>query len=154
MTQTREALPDLAAMVAYGARIAARVRAGDVIALEGGLGAGKTTLARAILAALGHDGEVPSPTFTIIETYASPPLGVAVVHADFYRLDSPAELTEIGLDEYREGAVLLAEWPDHAGGFGHEPGCLTIALELVGESGAGGRMAIARGGGDWLGRMP
>lgn len=154
MTETREALPDLAAMEAYGARIAAALRAGDVVALEGGLGAGKTTLARAILAALGHAGEVPSPTFTIIETYAAPPLRLAVVHADFYRLEHPAELVEIGLDDYREGAVLLAEWPHNAGGFAHEPGCLAIALELVGESGAGGRMAIARGGADWVGRMP
>jgi tRNA threonylcarbamoyladenosine biosynthesis protein TsaE len=154
VTETREALPDLAAMAAYGARIAARLRAGDVVALEGGLGAGKTTLARAILAALGHAGEVPSPTFTIIEAYASPPLTLPVVHADFYRLESPGELVEIGLDDYREGAVLLAEWPQNAGGFGHEPGCLSIALELVGESGAGGRIAIARGGADWLGRMP
>lgn len=154
MSETRETLPDLPAMHAYGGRIAAAVQAGDVVALEGGLGAGKTTLARAILAALGHSGEVPSPTFTIIETYAAPPLRVAVVHADFYRLGDPAELAEIGLDEYREGAVLLAEWPDHAGGFAHEPGCLSIALEPLGESGEGGRIAIARGGSDWLGRMP
>ncbi|OGS48505.1 MAG: tRNA (adenosine(37)-N6)-threonylcarbamoyltransferase complex ATPase subunit type 1 TsaE, partial [Erythrobacter sp. RIFCSPHIGHO2_12_FULL_63_10] len=61
-------LPDLGAMDALGARIAARLRAGDVVALTGGLGAGKTTLARAIIAALGHGGEVPSPTFTILET--------------------------------------------------------------------------------------
>jgi tRNA threonylcarbamoyladenosine biosynthesis protein TsaE len=147
-------LPDLAAMTAYGTRIAAQLRAGDVVALEGGLGAGKTTLARVILAALGHEGEVPSPTFTIIETYDAPPLRLAAVHADFYRLEHQDELLEIGLDDYREGAVLLAEWPDHAGGFAHEPGCLTIALELVGESGAGGRIAIARGGADWVGRMP
>ena len=154
MTEAREALPDLAAMAAYGARIAARLRAGDVVALEGGLGAGKTTLARAILAALGHQGDVPSPTFTIIETYDAPSLRLPVVHADFYRLAHPDELREIGLDDYREGAVLLAEWPDHAGGFAQEPGCLTLRLELVGESGAGGRIAIARGGADWLGRMP
>ncbi|GAB4476593.1 MAG: hypothetical protein OHK0018_07440 [Erythrobacter tepidarius] len=147
-------MPDLAAMRRYGARIAARLQAGDVVALEGGLGAGKTTLARAILAALGHAGEVPSPTFTIIETYAAPPLRLPVVHADFYRLEDPAELAEIGLDDYREGAVLLAEWPDHAGGFGREPGCLTITLLPAGESGEGGRIAIARGGADWLGRMP
>lgn len=141
-------------MAAYGAAIAAQLRAGDVVALEGGLGAGKTTLARAILAALGHAGEVPSPTFTIIETYDAPPLRLAVVHADFYRLEDPAELEEIGLDDYREGAVLLAEWPTQAGGFGHEAGCLSITLEMVGESGAGGRIAIARAGPDWLGRMP
>ena len=154
MTEAREALPDLAAMAAYGARIAAALRAGDVVALSGGLGAGKTTLARAILAALGHEGEVPSPTFTIIETYAAPPLRLAVVHADFYRLEDPSELAEIGLDDYRTSAVLLAEWPDHAGGFAHEPGCLEITLEPAGQSGEGGRIAIARGGADWVGRMP
>lgn len=154
MSETRTALPDLGAMTAYGARIAANLRVGDVVALEGGLGAGKTTLARAILAALGHAGEVPSPTFTIIETYGSPTLHLPVVHADFYRLEDPSELTEIGLDDYREGAVLLAEWPDHAGGFAHEPGCLTIGLQMVGETGEGGRIAIARGGADWVGRMP
>jgi tRNA threonylcarbamoyladenosine biosynthesis protein TsaE len=154
MSETRTPLPDLAAMAAYGGAIAAQLRAGDVVALSGGLGAGKTTLARAILAALGHTGEVPSPTFTIIETYAAPPLRLAVAHADFYRLEHPSELAEIGLDDYREDAALLAEWPDHAGGFAHEPGCLSVALELVGESGAGGRIAIARGGADWLGRMP
>lgn len=152
--ETRDALPDLAAMAGYGARIAARLREGDVVALDGGLGAGKTTLARAILAVLGHEGEVPSPTFTIIETYAAPPLRIAVVHADFYRLEDPSELAEIGLDDYREGAVLLAEWPQNVGGFGHEPGCLAISLEPVGESGECGRIAIARGGADWVGRMP
>ncbi|HZF45405.1 MAG TPA: tRNA (adenosine(37)-N6)-threonylcarbamoyltransferase complex ATPase subunit type 1 TsaE, partial [Sphingomonadaceae bacterium] len=65
-------LPDLAAMEQLGGRIAARLRAGDVVALMGGLGTGKTTLARAIIAALGHEGEVPSPSFTIIETYDPP----------------------------------------------------------------------------------
>ncbi len=154
MSDVRRPLPDLAAMADYGAAIAARLRAGDVVALTGGLGAGKTTLARTILAALGHPGEVPSPTFTIIETYPAPPLRLPVVHADFYRLEDPCELAEIGLDDYREGAALLAEWPDHAGGFDSEPGCLSINLELVGESGADGRIAIARGGADWLGRMP
>lgn len=154
MTETRAALSDLAATQAYGAAIASRVRAGDVVALTGGLGAGKTTLARAILSALGHTGEVPSPTFTIIETYDAPPLRLPVVHADFYRLRQPDELAEIGLDDYRDGAVLLAEWPDHAGGFEREPGCLSISLELMGESGEGGRIAIARGGADWVGRMP
>lgn len=154
MSATRETLPDLAATGAYGARIAGVLRAGDVVALTGGLGAGKTTLARAILAALGHAGEVPSPTFTIIETYDSPPLRLPVVHADFYRLEDPSERAEIGLDDYREGAVLIAEWPDHAGGFDHEPGCLAITLEPLGVSGEDGRIAIARGGADWVGRMP
>ncbi len=141
-------------MAAYGARIAAALRPGDVVALEGGLGAGKTTLARAILAALGYGGEVPSPTFTIIETYDAPPLRLPVVHADFYRLDEPSQLAGIGLDDYRDGAVLLAEWPQNAGGFSHEPGCLAISLHPKGESGEGGRIAIARGGADWVGRTP
>jgi tRNA threonylcarbamoyladenosine biosynthesis protein TsaE len=154
VNETRDALPDLTAMAAYGARIAKKLRPNDVVAMSGGLGAGKTTLARAILSALGHECEVPSPTFTIIESYDSPALRVPVVHADFYRLENPAELAELGLEDYRAGAVLLAEWPDHAGGFAHEPGCLQITLQPVGETGEGGRLAIARGGADWLGRMP
>lgn len=141
-------LPDLSAVARFGARIAARLRAGDVIALEGDLGAGKTTLARAILGALGHEGEVPSPTFTLLETYDA--LTPRVVHADFYRLLDPAEVEELGLDDYRAGAVLLAEWPDHAGGFAHEAGCLAIRLEKLGQA----RRAIAEGGAEWLGRMP
>ena len=146
----RIALPDLPAMARLGATIAERLRAGDVVALSGGLGAGKTTLARAIIAGLGHAGEVPSPSFAIIETYDSPAVRLPLVHADFYRLSSPAEAEELGLDDYRHGAVLLAEWPDHAGGFAHEPGCLAITLEIADE----GRVAIVEGGADWLGRMP
>ena len=142
------ALPDLAAMDALGSRIASLLRPGDVVALSGGLGAGKTTLARAIIAALGHAGDVPSPTFTIIETYDAldPPL----VHADFYRLERPQDAEEIGLDDYRAGAALLAEWPEKAGGFAHEPACLSITLEILDE----GRIAIVERGQDWLTRWP
>lgn len=148
--KSRHELPDLAAMQTFGAAIARQMRAGDVVALEGGLGAGKTTLARAIIAALGYAGEVPSPTFTIVETYDAPPLTIPVVHADFYRLESPSEVEEIGLDDYREGAALIAEWPDHAGGFATEAACLTIRLETAEQ----GRIAIATLGADWLGRVP
>jgi tRNA threonylcarbamoyladenosine biosynthesis protein TsaE len=140
-------LPNLAAMEAFGARIAPKLRVGDVVALSGGLGAGKTTLARAIIAALGHRGEVPSPSFTIVETYD---LDIPVVHADFYRLERPQEAAELGLDDYREGAALIAEWPENAGGFAREPGCLSIALEIADE----GRKAIVEPGADWLGRLP
>lgn len=143
-------LPDLTATAEFGARIAARLRVGDVVALTGGLGAGKTTLARAIIAALGHTGEVPSPSFAIIETYDPPLVRLPLVHADFYRLERVQEAEELGLDDYREGAVLLAEWPEQAGGFAHEPGCLSIALETA----ETGRIAIVEGGADWLGRLP
>ncbi|MEZ5679763.1 MAG: tRNA (adenosine(37)-N6)-threonylcarbamoyltransferase complex ATPase subunit type 1 TsaE [Erythrobacter sp.] len=142
------ALPDLVAMERFGAQIAALLEPGDVVALSGDLGTGKTTLARAIIAALGHTGEVPSPTYTIIEAYDA--LRIPLVHADFYRLKHPAEVEELGLDDYREGAALLAEWPDHAGGFGHEAGCLAIALKKVGE----GREAVVTPGENWLSRWP
>lgn len=141
-------LPDTEATQALGQRIAALLEPGDVVALTGGLGAGKTTLARAILAALGHEGEVPSPTFTIVETYDPPATRLPVVHADFYRLNDPAEAEEIGLDDYRYNAALIAEWPDHAGGFSHEPACLSIDLEV----GDGTRRALVRPGADWLRR--
>ncbi len=143
-------LPDLPAMQAFGERLATHLQTGDVLALSGGLGTGKTTLARAIIAALGYTGEVPSPTFTLIESYDPPAVRLPLVHADFYRLRSPGEAAELGLAEYRESAALIAEWPEHAGGFAHEPGCLGIQLEIVGE----GRKAIVEGGAAWQSRMP
>lgn len=147
---TTVALPDLAAVERFGAAIAEQLRPGDVIALTGGLGAGKTTLARAIIAGLGHAGEVPSPSFAIIEVYDPPAVRLPLVHADFYRLNDPREAEELGLDDYRSGAALIAEWPEHAGGFGHEPGCLSIALTIADD----GRLAIVEPGADWLGRVP
>ncbi|MFM5954853.1 MAG: tRNA (adenosine(37)-N6)-threonylcarbamoyltransferase complex ATPase subunit type 1 TsaE [Novosphingobium sp.] len=143
-------LPDLAAMERLGARIAVVLRPGDVVALSGGLGAGKTTLARAIIAALGHDGEVPSPSFAIIETYDPPLVRLPLVHADFYRLKHPGEVEELGLDDYRADAALIAEWPEMAGGFAREPGCLALRLETA----EMGRIAIVEPGRDWLGREP
>lgn len=143
-----EDLPDLAAMDTLGRRIAAVLLPGDVIALTGSLGTGKTTLARAIIAACGYSGEVPSPSFTLVETYGdcSPP----IVHADFYRLDRPDEAIELGLADYREGAALIAEWPERAGGFSQEAGCMSLALEPQGS----GRRAIVQPGPAWLGRWP
>lgn len=141
-------LPDLDASQALAQRIAADLRRGDVVALSGGLGAGKTTLARGIIAALGHEGEVPSPSFAIIEVYDPPAVRLPLVHADFYRLEHPSEADEIGLDDYRQGAALLAEWPENAGGFAHEAACLSIRLEST----ENGRRAIVSAGRDWLER--
>lgn len=144
------ALPDLHSTEVFGAYIAGKIKPGDVVSLSGSLGVGKSTLARAIIHALGYKDEVPSPTFTIIETYEPPQVEMPVVHADFYRLNGPAEADELGLDDYREDAALIAEWPENVGGFATEPGCLSIKLEKVRSR----RRAIVEPGADWLGRLP
>jgi len=92
--------------------LAEELRPGDLVTLSGGLGAGKTTLARALIRILARDPglEVPSPTFTLLQGYDLP-CG-PVVHADFYRLGGGQELVELGWDEITEGAVALVEWPE------------------------------------------
>jgi tRNA threonylcarbamoyl adenosine modification protein YjeE len=106
-------LGDLAATDALGARIAAGLGKGDAVALHGDLGAGKTTLARAILRALSVTESVPSPTFTLVQTYETPNL--AVRHYDLYRIQSPREVDELGLEEALEEGAALIEWPENAG---------------------------------------
>ena len=108
-------LDDEAATLALGARIAPLVQAGDVIALFGDLGAGKTTLSRGLLAALGLEGEAPSPTFAIVQPYAPPETRIPVAHIDLYRLDDPEDAEELGLDDLLEDSVLLIEWPERLG---------------------------------------
>ena len=108
-------LPDAAATEAFGASLAAKLRAGDVIALTGTLGAGKTSVARGLLAALGLVGEAPSPSFAIVQPYAPPEVRLPVLHIDLYRIDDPAEMEELGLDEALEDSVLVVEWPERAG---------------------------------------
>lgn len=108
-------LPDEAATLAFGAKLAALVRPGDVIALSGGLGAGKTTLSRGLLAALGLKGEAPSPTFAIVQTYAPPETRIPVAHIDLYRIEEPEEAEELGLDDLRSDHLLLVEWPERLG---------------------------------------
>jgi tRNA threonylcarbamoyladenosine biosynthesis protein TsaE len=119
-------LPDLSATHALAARLAALLRAGDAVLLEGPLGAGKSELARAVLRAAAGDPalEVPSPTFTLVQSYDLP-AGPAH-HFDLYRLDGPAGLDELGWDEAREGIVLV-EWPDRLGALA-PPEALRIAL--------------------------
>ena len=105
-------LPDLGATRMLGARIAASLQPGDAVALAGDLGAGKTTLARAILAGLGVRETVPSPTFTLVQSYDTPRLSVS--HYDLYRLKNEREIDELGLDEALEFGAALIEWPERA----------------------------------------
>lgn len=108
-------LADEAATRLLGNDVAAALAPGDVIALAGDLGAGKSTLARAIIRAIASDDglDVPSPTFTLVQSYD---LRVPVHHVDLYRLSSPDEIAELGLDELAATGVLLVEWPERAGG--------------------------------------
>ncbi|HUO97201.1 MAG TPA: tRNA (adenosine(37)-N6)-threonylcarbamoyltransferase complex ATPase subunit type 1 TsaE [Rhizomicrobium sp.] len=119
----------LAATDALGARIAAGLRAGDTIALAGDLGAGKTTLARAILKALAVTETMPSPTFTLVQTYETP--GLTVRHFDLYRIENEREIDELGLDEAVEQGAVLIEWPERAGSRLPEAP-LTITLAATG----------------------
>jgi tRNA threonylcarbamoyladenosine biosynthesis protein TsaE len=119
-------LPTLSATEELGARLARLARPGDVILLEGPLGAGKTALARAFLrAATGDPGlEVPSPSFTLVQTYET---GIGRVHHfDLWRLNGPERLTELGWDEARQDIVLV-EWPDRMGAL-RPAEALTVAL--------------------------
>src|SRR5438477_2881848 len=106
------AIPDEAATEALGAQIAARLAPGDAVALEGDLGAGKTTLARAILHALGVSEPVPSPTFTLVQHYETATLPVD--HFDLYRVKAEAELDQLGIEEALADGAVLVEWPERA----------------------------------------
>ena len=105
-------LEDEAATIRVGAELARRARAGDVITLSGPLGVGKTALARGFLSALGHEGEVPSPSFAMVQPYED--LDPPVWHVDLYRVEDPSEIEELGLDSAAD-AVLIVEWPERAG---------------------------------------
>jgi tRNA threonylcarbamoyl adenosine modification protein YjeE len=104
-------LPDLDATARLGAGIAGHLKFGDAVALWGDLGAGKTTLARAILRALGVDEDVPSPTFTLVQSYPTLP---PVAHFDLYRLKSAREMDELGFDDALADGAVLVEWPERA----------------------------------------
>ena len=121
-------LADLAATEAVGASLAALARPGDVVLLDGPLGAGKTSLARGFLAALGLQGEAPSPSFAIVQPYAPPEVRIPVLHVDLYRIDDPLEVEELGLDDALFDSVLLVEWPDRAGQ-NRWPEALRLSLE-------------------------
>jgi tRNA threonylcarbamoyl adenosine modification protein YjeE len=112
-------------------RIAPRLRAGDAPALKGELGAGKTTLARAILRALGVEGEVPSPSFTLVQEYETANLRIA--HCDLFRIANDGEVDELGVDAALEDGALLIEWPERA--LSRIPeNAIWIEMEIAGES--------------------
>jgi len=106
-------LPDEATTHSVGAKLAGLFRAGDVLALYGELGAGKTTLSRGLICALmGKQTEVPSPTYMLLQVYDGP--AFQIFHYDLYRLKSPNDLIELGWDETQDGLALI-EWPERAG---------------------------------------
>jgi len=153
-TPTRRvlALADLSATAAVAARLAGLWRAGDVIALEGDLGAGKTALARAAIRAAAGDPEleVPSPTFTLVQNYRVD--AVEVWHFDLYRLAGPEEVVELGWDEARAGGVVLVEWPDRLGEM--LPGD-RLSLTLMHPPGGGdeARQLLVDAGPSWRDRL-
>jgi tRNA threonylcarbamoyladenosine biosynthesis protein TsaE len=106
-------LRDEAALTALGAALSGVLRPGDIVALSGDLGAGKSTFARALIRALGWAGEVPSPTFTLVQSYDPPEVALAVWHVDLYRLDGPDDADALGL--FETDAALVIEWPERLG---------------------------------------
>jgi tRNA threonylcarbamoyladenosine biosynthesis protein TsaE len=133
---------------AFGLRLAGLLRPGDALALYGDLGAGKTTLARGILRGLGHQGDVASPTFPIVLPYEE--LRIPVWHADLYRIEDPAEIAELALDEAMDGGALIIEWPERLGS-GLWPHALRLTLRRSGE---GARALTAEVPPAWGGRWP
>lgn len=143
-------LPDPDATGALGCWLADRLRAGDVLLLQGPIGAGKTHLARALiqhrLAADHRAEDVPSPTFTLVQVYDT--AAGEIWHADLYRLTHPQEVVELGLDEAFSTALCLIEWPDRLGSL-TPPQALTLTLTADGD----GRLATLTGPADRLARL-
>ncbi|EEW25231.1 tRNA (adenosine(37)-N6)-threonylcarbamoyltransferase complex ATPase subunit type 1 TsaE [Rhodobacter ferrooxidans] len=124
----------------FGEWLAARLRPGDTLLLEGQIGAGKTHLARSLIRArLGRMEDVPSPTFTLVQTYDAG--DTEIWHADLYRLSHPDEVTELGLEAAFDTAICLIEWPDRLGSLA-PPGAMRLQLSQEGE----GRRLLVSGG--------
>jgi len=136
--------------LALGARLAALSGPGDVIALSGPLGAGKTSIARGLLAALGLAGEAPSPSFAIVQPYEPPEVRFPVLHVDLYRIEHPDEAEELGLDDARGDALLVVEWPERLGEAMWRD-ALWLTLEMLPD---GARALTARVPAAWKERWP
>ncbi len=142
-------LADEAATARLAAGLAAQARPGDVLALDGPLGIGKSAFARAFIRALtGPETEVPSPTFNLVLTYDTP--RGELWHVDLYRLDGPADTVELGLEEAFEHTITLLEWPDRLGS-GLPRHALTVSFS-DGPS-ADSRRVRLRGGAGWAARL-
>ena len=147
-------LADDSATKALGRALAGLLRPGDVVALHGDLGSGKTTLARALINALPDaagaplEEEVPSPTFTLVQVYERQP--APVWHFDLYRLTAPEEAYELGLEEALAEAVTLIEWPERLGSLLPR---VRLDLRLCFVEDPSARQAALCGGGDWPQRL-
>lgn len=135
-------------MAALAFSLAAVLRAGDVVALSGDLGAGKTTFARGVLRALGWQGEVPSPTYTLVQPYEPPDVRVPVWHVDLYRLEDPQDADALGL--FETDAALLVEWPERLAGR-LPPDALRLRISGSGDA---ARHLTWEAGKAWEGRWP
>ncbi len=144
------ALASQAATEGFGEALAHHLRAGDVVALSGTLGAGKTTLARGLLRGLGFAGEVASPTFPIVLAYDPPDVRLPLWHVDLYRTEGAAEIEQLGLDDALADAALLIEWPERLG-VRLWPEALALTLEMVGPD---ARSLTARVPAAWENRWP
>jgi len=150
MTAETILLASLDEALALGAKLAAVAGPGDVIALSGPLGAGKTSIARGLLAALGLEGEAPSPSFAIVQPYEVPEVRLPVLHVDLYRIEDPDEAEELGLDDARYDALLLVEWPERLPASAwHDALWLTLAVAADGTRSLTARVPAA-----WEGRWP
>ncbi len=143
-------LKNVQATLEVGRELGQLLRTGDKLALSGTLGAGKTTLARGILEGLGYSGEVPSPTFAIVQQYEPPETRIPVAHVDLYRIEEPAEIPELGLEDALQDGAMIVEWPDRMpDNFWHD--ALRIELEITGD---GNRRLTWRAGDAWKDRWP
>ena len=143
------ALPELAATAGFARRLAPLLRTGDLVGLAGALGSGKTTLARDLIAALsGRDREVPSPTFTLVQTYDCGAL--TVWHFDLFRIERPAEVFELGFEDALADGVTLVEWPERLGAL--MPADHLMVTLLQGPT-ADARIARLAGRGAWAERL-